>query len=333
MAISGAMRVGVIGTGHLGSIHAKVWKEVESATLAGVYDADAARAGKAAHDAKTRAYPSVRALLDEVDAVSIVTPTSTHAAVAAEAIAAGKHVFIEKPVTRTEEEAEALIAAARERKVKLQVGHIERFNPAILALDTVRLAPMFVESHRLAQFNPRANDVSVVLDLMIHDIDIIVSLVGSTVDRVEANGVAVVSENLDIANARLQFANGCVANVTASRISQKKMRKMRLFQKDAYISVDFLEGESEMFRLVDAGEAREGGTKKLGEIETGSRRRTILYQKPKIRKVNPLRYELERFVDAIVNDTTPPVTGEDGLLALNVAHRILAKISEQTITL
>jgi len=333
MTNPGGLKVGVIGTGHLGSVHAKIWREVETASLAGVYDADDARAAQAARDAKTRAFPSVAALLAEVDAVSIVTPTSTHAAVAHEAIAAGRHVFIEKPVTRTEEEAEALIAAARERKVKLQVGHIERFNPAILALDHIRLRPMFVESHRLAQFNPRANDVSVVLDLMIHDIDIIVSLVGSTVDRVEANGVAVVSENLDIANARLQFANGCVANVTASRISQKKMRKMRLFQKDAYISVDFLEGESEMFRLADPGEAREGGTRKLGEIETGTRRRTILYQKPKIRKVNPLRYELERFVDAIVNDTTPAVTGEDGLLALNVAHRILAKISEQTITL
>jgi len=333
MAKPAVLTVGVIGTGHLGSIHAKIWKEVETASLAGVYDADAARADQVARDTKTRAYPTIAALLADVDAVSIVTPTGTHAEVAAEAIAAGKHVFIEKPVTRTEEEAEALIRAAREMKVKLQVGHIERFNPAILALDRVILRPMFVESHRLAQFNPRAADVSVVLDLMIHDIDIIVSLVGSPVDRVEANGVAVVSENLDIANARLQFANGCVANVTASRISQKKMRKMRLFQKDAYISVDFLEGESEMFRLADAGEAREGGTKKLGEIETGSRKRTILYQKPKIRKINPLRYELECFVEAIVNDTDPPVTGEDGLRALNVAHRILAKISEQTVVL
>ena len=333
MTKSGALTVGVIGTGHLGSLHAKLWREVETATLAGVVDADAARAEQVARETKTRAYPSAGALLADVDAVSIVTPTSTHADVALEAIAAGKHVFIEKPITRTAGEAEAVIAAARAKGVKLQVGHIERFNPAILALDRLRLAPMFVESHRLAQFNPRANDVSVVLDLMIHDIDIIVSLVGSPVEKVEANGVAVVSENLDIANARLQFANGCVANVTASRISQKKMRKMRLFQRDAYISVDFLKGESELFRLADSGEAREGGTKKLGEIETGSRKRTILYQKPKVRKVNPLRYELERFVDAIVNDTEPPVTGEDGLRALNVAHRILAKISEQTITL
>ena len=333
MAGSTPLNVGVIGTGHLGSLHAKLWREVESARLVGVVDADPARAESVARETKCLAFSSVAALLAGVDAVSIVTPTSTHAVVAAEAIAAGKHVFIEKPVTRTEEEAASLIRAAKESKVKLQVGHIERFNPAILALGEMRLQPMFVESHRLAQFNPRANDVSVVLDLMIHDIDIIVSLVGSEVEKVEANGVAVVSDNVDIANARLQFANGCVANVTASRISQKKMRKMRLFQRDAYISIDFLEGEAEMFRLADPGEEREGGTRRLGEIETGSRKRTILYRKPKVRKVNPLRYELERFVEAITSDSEPPVTGEDGLRALNVAHRIQAKIAEQTVVL
>jgi predicted dehydrogenase len=323
------LKVGVIGTGHLGSLHARLWREVPSAALAGVYDSDAGRCAEVARDTKSRAFPSTGELLAAVDAVSVVTPTSTHAAIAGEAIAAGKHVFIEKPLTRTEEEAAGLIAAAKERGVKIQVGHIERFNPAILALGDTAIRPMFVESHRLSQFNPRSTDVDVVLDLMIHDIDIIVSLVGSPVEKVEASGVAVVSENLDIANARLQFANGCVANVTASRISQKKMRKMRLFQRDAYISVDFLEGETEVFRLLDGPGGAPGGTKKLGEIETGSRKRTIVYQKPKIKKINPLGYELGAFVDAVLNDTDPPVTGEDGLRALNVAHRILARIRDQ----
>ncbi len=323
------LKVGVVGTGHLGSLHAKLWRNVPSAVLVGVYDIDEAKRAAVARETKSRAFPTLPALLSEVDAVSIVTPTSAHAAIALEAIAAGKHVFIEKPITRTEEEAAAVIGAAKERKVKLQVGHIERFNPAILALENYHIRPMFVESHRLAQFNPRSTDVDVVLDLMIHDIDIIVSLVGSPVEKVDANGVAVVSESLDIANARIQFVNGCVANVTASRISQKKMRKMRLFQRDAYISVDFLEGESEVFRMTDGVDASMGSTKKLGEIQTGSRKRTITYQKPKIRKINPLAYELELFVNAILLDKDPPVTGEDGLLALNVAHRILASIREQ----
>ncbi len=323
------LKVGVIGTGHLGSLHAKLWKEVPSARLEGVYDSDPGRRDDAARATKSRAFGSLAELLRGVDAVSVVTPTSTHAAIAGEAIAAGRHVFIEKPITSTEEDASALIAAAREKRVKLQVGHIERFNPAILALESHRLRPMFVESHRLAQFNPRSTDVDVVLDLMIHDIDIIVSLVGSPVERVDANGVAVVSESLDIANARLQFENGCVANVTASRISRKKMRKMRLFQRDAYISVDFLEGETEIFRMTDDPGAIPGSTKKLGEIETGSRKRAIIYQKPKINKINPLAHELGLFVNAILLDRDPPVTGEDGLAALNVAHRILARIREQ----
>ena len=324
-----ALKVGVIGTGHLGSLHAKLWKDVPSAVLAGVFDVNEMRCAEVARETKSRAFASLGALLAAVDAVSVVTPTSTHAAIAGEAIAAGKHVFIEKPITRTEEEAGALIRAAKEKKVKIQVGHIERFNPAILALESYRIRPMFVESHRLAQFDPRSTDVDVVLDLMIHDIDIIVSLVGSPVEKVDANGVAVVSENLDIANARIQFANGCVANVTASRISQKKMRKMRLFQRDAYISVDFLAGESEVFRMTDGPDAGPGSTKKLGEIRTGSGKKTIVYQKPKIKKINPLGYELAQFVNAILLDKDPPVTGEDGLLALNVAHRILASIREQ----
>lgn len=326
------LRVGVIGTGYLGSLHAKMWKEIPSAVLAGVFDIDASRAGGVAAEAGVRAFPDRETLLETVDAVSIATPTSTHAEIAMRAIEKGKHVFIEKPITKTSGEAGELIALAARKGARVQVGHIERFNPAILALGSYHLAPMFVESHRLAQFNPRGSDVDVVTDLMIHDIDIIVSLVGSAVEQVEASGVAVVSENLDIANARLRFSNGCVANVTASRISQKKMRKMRLFQRDAYISIDFLDGKSEVFRLEESGAPAANVTMKLGEIQSGSRKRAIVYERPEIREVNPLRYELEAFVDSVVRGTPPLVGAEDGLRALEVAQAILGRIREQKTT-
>jgi len=325
-------RIGVVGTGHLGSLHAKLLREVDAADLAGVFDTDAEKSRAVARACGTRSFDTLQDLLADVDAVCIATPTSTHAPIAAEALRSGRHLFIEKPITRTAAEAAELISLAKEKGVKIQVGHIERFNPAILALGDHRLDPMFIESHRLAQFNPRATDVDVVLDLMIHDIDIIVSLVGSEVEHVEASGVAVVSENLDIANARIRFVNGCVANVTASRISQKKMRKMRLFQRDAYISIDFLKGVSELFRLTDGTAGTAKGTRKLGQIETGSKKKTIFYQKPKVKKINPLKYELEQFLDCIIHDRRPPVNGEDGLLALTVAGRIIADINNRTIT-
>jgi len=329
----GGYRIGVVGTGHLGSLHAKMLGEIGTAQLVGVYDNDAERCHAVARAARTTAFSGLPELLGGVDALCIATPTSTHAHIAMEALRAGKHVFIEKPITRTVQEGADLLALAKESGLKVQVGHIERFNPAILALGDQRLEPMFVESHRLAGFNPRSTDVDVVLDLMIHDIDIIVSLVGSGVETVHASGVAVVSENLDIANARIQFTNGCVANVTASRISQKKMRKMRLFQRDAYISIDFLKGVSELFRLTDGTGVAGKGTKKLGQIDTGTTKRTIVYQKPKIKKINPLKYELEQFIECIVHDRKPPVTGEDGLVALGVAGRIIGAIHNRTMTL
>jgi predicted dehydrogenase len=319
--------VGVIGTGHLGSLHAKMFSEIGTASLVGVYDIDPEHARRAAADAKTTAFAELDALLATVKAVSIATPTRTHAAIAAKAIERGLHVFIEKPVTATIPEAHALLKLAGERKVLVQVGHIERFNPALLALEKYLLEPMFVESHRLAQFNPRGTDVAVVLDLMIHDIDIIQSLVKSPVRSIEANGVAVVSDTVDIANARIQFENGCVANVTASRISQKKMRKMRLFQRDAYISVDFSEGVAEVFRLQD-GDAPGAGMM-LGAIESGSRRRSVLYEQPEVPAVNALKYELELFLDAVAGGSTPVVSGEDGLRALETAHEIMKKIEQQ----
>lgn len=240
-------------------------------------------------------------------------------------------MFIEKPMTESIDQARTLVELAAQKDRKIQVGHIERFNPAILSLEQYQLHPLFIESHRLAQFNPRGTDVAVVLDLMIHDIDLILSLVHSKVTRIDANGVAVVSDSADIANARLQFENGCVANVTASRISQNRMRKMRLFQRDAYISIDFAQGMAEVFRLVDESDVQARSTMLLGKIEQGKRKRVIVYEQPEIREVNALKHELELFAQCIRDDTDPPVTGRDGLQALEVAAEILRAIEAQTV--
>ncbi len=324
------LRIGVIGVGHLGSLHAKMLSDMPGVRLAGVFDTDAARAGTVAAQYGTAAAVSLEALLDGVEAVTVATSTHTHCAVAIRALERGKHVFLEKPITETVAEAETLCSAASERGLIIQVGHIERFNPAILALEKYPIDPMFIESHRLAQFNPRGTDVGVVLDLMIHDIDLILAFVHSPVRAVEANGVAVVSDSVDIANARLQFENGCVANVTASRISQRKMRKMRLFQKSGYISIDFSEGVAEVFRLVGEDEPDVKGTMMLGEIGSGKHRRKIVYELPEVKEVNALRHELGLFAGAIAAGTRPVVSGEDGKRALEVANVIMEKISQQS---
>jgi predicted dehydrogenase len=265
--------------------------------------------------------------------VTIATPTSSHHATALAALGAGKHLFVEKPITQTVEEADDLCRVAREAGLIIQVGHIERFNPAILALDQFTINPMFVESHRLAQFNPRGTDVAVVLDLMIHDIDLILSFVRSPVTRIDANGIAVVSDSVDIANARLQFGNGCVANVTASRISQRKMRKMRLFQRNEYISIDFSEGSAEVFRLLEGEAPGTPGTMMLGEIGAGKHRRTIVYEQPQVKEVNALQYEIDLFARTIQEGGVPVVSGDDGRRALEVARRIMDTIQEQTVQL
>jgi len=324
------LRIGVVGVGHLGSLHAKMLSDMPGVRLAAVFDADAARAAGVAAQYGTACAPSLEALLDAVDAVTIATTTVAHADVALRALARGKHVFVEKPITETIAEASRVCEAAAGRGLLVQVGHIERFNPAILALEKYTIAPMFVESHRLAQFNPRGTDVGVVLDLMIHDIDLILSFVRSPVRAIEANGVAVVSDSVDIANARIQFENGCVANVTASRISQRKMRKMRLFQKSGYISIDFSEGTAEVFRLVGEDEPEAKGTMMLGELGSGKHRRKIVYELPEVKEVNALRHELALFADAVVSGRAPVVSGEDGARALEVASVIMEKISQQS---
>jgi predicted dehydrogenase len=325
------LNVGVIGVGHLGSLHAKMYSQIETANLVGVYDTEKLRAQEVAEAYKTKAFASAEELVGVVNAVSVVTSTPEHFRVAAQALEKGVHTFIEKPITETIDQARSLVNLADLKHLKIQVGHIERFNPAILALDAYNLRPLFIESHRLAQFNPRGTDVAVVLDLMIHDIDLILSLVKSPVERIEANGVAVVSDSADIANARIQFRNGCVANVTASRISQQKMRKMRLFQQDAYISIDFAQGLAEVFRLVDEGNTTSTPTMLLGKIDQGKRKREIIYEQPEVKEINALKYELELFIRAVLEGTEPPVTGKDGMQALEVAREILARIDAQKI--
>lgn len=326
------LNVGVVGVGHLGSLHAKMFAEIPSVHVVGVYDIDAERARRVAKEFNTEAFDSLDGLLRNVQAISVATPTRTHFAIARATLEAGVHVFIEKPITESPEQAQQLIDLAQQRRLKIQVGHVERFNPALLALEKYHLQPMFIESHRLAQFNPRGTDVAVVLDLMIHDIDIIISLVRSPIENIQANGVAVVSDNIDIANARLQFHNGCVANVTASRISQRKMRKMRLFQRDAYISIDFSDGVAEVFRLVEE-DADVPNTMMLGKIDKGSQKRKIIYEQPEVKDINPLKYELESFVNAIAHDAVPMVTAGDAQQALEVAHAIMERIKQQKVFL
>jgi predicted dehydrogenase len=327
------LKVGVIGTGHLGALHTKMYAQISDVELVGVYDLDAGRAGKVASENGTKSFSDLSMLLKNISAASIATTTKTHFDVARAALEEGVHLLIEKPITQTIVEARQLVQFAESKSLKIQVGHIERFNPAVVALEEYQLSPLFIESHRLAQFNPRGADVAVVLDLMIHDIDLILSLVKSPVERIDANGVAVVSDSVDIANARIQFTNGCVANVTASRISQNKMRKMRLFQHNAYISIDFSQGLSEVFRLVDVDDPTIKPTMLLGQIERGTKKRSIVYEQPEVKEINALKYELEQFVRSVRENTNPPVDGQDGLQALEVAQEIMNKIESSTIQL
>ena len=272
-------------------------------------------------------YTNENELIEACDAIDVVTPTQFHFAVCEKAIKKSKHVFVEKPMAHTMEEAKNLVKLAQESKIKFQVGHVERFNPAFLAAKTLQLNPMFIEVHRLAQFNPRGTEVSVILDLMIHDIDVILSLVNSDVKHISASGVAVMTETPDIANVRIEFDNGCVANLTSSRISMKKMRKIRLFQKDAYIGIDFLEKKTEVIKLKQPGDENVFSF----DIETPNGVKTIAIASPPIPEVNAIRRELEEFVAAIRNNTQPVVNEIDGYRALEVAHQILQKINQHLI--
>lgn len=322
------LKVGVIGTGHLGKLHTKLFKQVEGCDFIGVYDKDIEKAKSVAEEFQVNYFQSIEELINKVDAVSIVATTSAHYELVKKAFENNKHVFVEKPITATISEGEELVKIAEQKKLNFQVGHIERFNPALISLDKYDLNPLFIQTDRLSQFNPRGTDVAVVLDLMIHDIDIILSLVKSEVANLSASGVAVVSDTIDIANARLEFENGAVANVTASRISQKKMRKMRMFQRDTYITLDFITGVSEVYRLVSPGEIPENPFISFGEIGVGERKKVVVYEQPEQKEINALQHELQLFVNSVLNNTKPAVTGADGLKALKVAEMIIQKIEE-----
>src|SRR5579871_2974392 len=322
------LKIGVFGTGHLGKFHLNNWKEIKGVEVVGFYDPDDAIASEVAAKYNIKRFEDVNSLLDACDAADIVAPTNFHFELCQQAIRKGNHVFVEKPLANTMDEARELVKLVKESNIKLQVGHVERFNPAYLAIESLQLSPMFIEVHRLAQFNPRGTEVSVILDLMIHDIDIILSLVRSEVNNISASGVAVMTETPDIASVRIEFHNGCVANLTSSRISMKKMRKMRLFQKDAYIGMDFLNKKTEIIKL----KTPEDVDSFSFDIDTVNGKKAIAISNPQIPEINAIKMELEKFRDCINNNTNPIVSEVDGFRAMDVAHQILQKIKHNNIT-
>ena len=315
------LKAGVLGAGHLGKIHLKLLKQSKKYDLVGFYDPSEENSQKVAKEFGYRSFDSIEDLIKEVDVVDIVTPTLSHFECAKQAIENGCNIFIEKPITKTVIEAEAIRTLASQKHVMGQVGHVERFNPAFTAVKDMIVDPMFIECHRLAEFNPRGTDVPVVLDLMIHDIDIILSTIDSPVKNVHASGVTVISETPDIANARIEFENGCVANLTASRISMKNMRKSRFFQKDAYISIDFLEKKSEIVRMKDVPEHPDEFAMILQNAE--GVKKQIYFDNPEVIPNNAILDELESFALAIENNTKPIVSLRQGTNALRLAQRII----------
>lgn len=324
------LKIAVVGAGHLGKIHIKLIKELTDLyELVGIYDLNHEVSSAIEKDMGVKAYSSLEELLDKVQVVDVVTPTIYHHETASLALKKFKHVFIEKPVTETIEQAKNLLLLETEANVKVQVGHVERFNPAFIKAASYISSPLFIETHRLAQFNPRGTDVSVVLDLMIHDIDIILSVVKANIRKISASGVAVVSDTPDIANARLEFDNGCVANITSSRISLKNMRKSRFFQRDAYISIDFLEKTSEIVQM-----AEDDGNDPFAlslELGNGKAKKKIIYNKLEVEPLNAIKEELSSFAHAINHDTKTKVSLSDGFKALDVAYQIIEKIDAKTI--
>lgn len=320
------LKIGVLGAGHLGKIHIKLLKELQDVyELVGFFDPDHEKAEFVRDEFNIIKFDTIDSLIDEVDVVDIVTPTLSHYKCADLALRNSRHIFIEKPITNTVEEAKKLAQLAEEANVKVQVGHVERYNPAFLAARDFIKDPMFIETHRLAEFNPRGTDVPVILDLMIHDIDIVLSTVNSNIKRISASGVAVISDSPDIANARIEFDNGCVANLTASRISLKNMRKSRFSQRDAYIAIDFLKKSVEIVRIKEI----EGNPDPLSltiDPGKGKKLKEIYFENPVIAYTNAIKEELASFAHAIVSGTTPLVTIEDGVKALDVANQIVEKL-------
>ena len=320
------LKIGVLGAGHLGKIHINCIKQLSVYELIGFYDQDVNTAKKVSEDLQVKSFSSVEELIDLVDVVDIVTPTISHFECASLALRKGKHVFIEKPIVATVEEADRLVKLAEDAKVKVQVGHVERFNPAYIAARPHINAPLFIEAHRLAIFNPRGTDVPVVLDLMVHDIDIVLDLIKSPVKNVSVSGVSIVSPTQDIANARIEFENGAVANLTASRISMKNMRKHRVFQKDAYVTIDFLEKKTDIIRINELDETPYPLAMKIDLADGTCKQITV--EQPEVMPINSIMMELESFHNAIVNGTEPAVTMYDGVQALKVCYMILDELTK-----
>jgi len=319
------IKIGVFGAGHLGKLHLKAAEASQILDLVGYYDPNPETVKKITSEENYVAFRSPDELILAVDIVDIVTPTLLHFKIAQKAINANKNIFIEKPMSNTVKEANDLVKMAEKKSVLGQVGHVERFNPAFKAALPWLNNPMFIETHRLAEFNPRGTDVSVVLDLMIHDIDIVLSLVKSTIKKIDASGVSVISETPDICNARIEFVNGCVANFTASRISLKKMRKSRFFQKNAYIALNFLAREVEIVKIKDVNpDINEDLPLFLTNAE--GHKKQIYFENPNIEKTNPIKDELEHFANCIIRNLTPKVSLKDGAKAMQVAHQIISKI-------
>ena len=322
------IKIGVIGAGHLGKIHIRLLKEIKEFDLIGFYDTNPVNSKKITTEFGISSFSSAEELIDSSDAIDVVTPTKYHFEYAKMAIEKGKHLFVEKPITATIDEAQELVKLTENKEVKVQVGHVERFNPAFIAIQKDCNNPMFIEAHRLAEFNPRGTDVPVVHDLMIHDIDIVLSIVKSEVKSIYASGVSIISDTPDIANARIEFENGCVANLTASRISLKSMRKTRIFQKDAYISIDFLEKKAELIRMKDAKNTDDPFALII-DPGKGKTKKQIEFESPKITDNNAIKDELTSFYHAIVNNTDTIVTIEDAYKALYVAQQISEQVEKQ----
>lgn len=321
------IKIGILGAGRLGNIHIKQLVDISGFDVIGFYDSDQKTVKEISETYGIKAFSSAEELIRKVDAIDIVTPTVSHYEFAIVALRNFKHIFIEKPVTYSLEEAKQLMKLAEEANVKVQVGHVERFNPALKAIKKYLVNPMFIEAHRLSNFSKRGTDVPVVLDLMIHDIDIVLSIVKSNIKKISASGVSVITKMVDIANARIEFDNGCVANLTASRISLSKMRKIRFFQNDAYFSVDFLNKKADIVKIKEASQSARENMGMLVDLgENG--KKEIYVENLMIEDSNAIREELSCFLKSIKEDTPTVVGIEDGYIALDIAYQILEKIKQ-----
>ena len=326
--MTNSVKIGVVGVGHLGNHHAFHLSKIKEANLVGVFDVDQAKAVIVAKELKTNAFESLEDLISNVDAVSIVTPTPTHVDVAKMCITNKRHVFIEKPIATTTREADLILSLAKKHKTIVQVGHIERFNPALLALSGLDITPKYIEVHRMAPFMSRGTDVPVVLDLMIHDIDLVLSFISSPVEDIYANGVSIMTNSIDIANARIKFQNGSIANITSSRVAKDRVRKIKIFQQDLYVTIDFLAGLSEVYKAMDAHQNDPQAIMSAPLIGKDGKNRQIFYEKPTVTKKDALKMELKNFVQSILGNETPLVDGHAGRQALDVAIKIQDKILE-----